>query len=46
EEIKQESKEEVKEEDKGEENSRKRKHGTRKKDEVKKKKIQTRYFSR
>ncbi|GKC89141.1 hypothetical protein Tco_1149790 [Tanacetum coccineum] len=31
EEIKQESKEEVKEEDKGEENTRKRKHGTRKK---------------
>ncbi|GJZ98781.1 hypothetical protein Tco_0671234 [Tanacetum coccineum] len=31
EEIKQESKQEVKEEDKGEENTRKRKHGTRKK---------------
>ncbi|GKE33941.1 hypothetical protein Tco_1453263 [Tanacetum coccineum] len=37
EEIKQESKEEVKEEDKGEENTRKRKHGTRKKMKSRKK---------
>ncbi|GKA18132.1 hypothetical protein Tco_0697969 [Tanacetum coccineum] len=42
--IKQESKEEVKEEDKGEENTRKRKHDTRKKISQKKN-IQTRYQS-